>query len=297
VWVFVKDLRVLQGPWRKPILWTIAGWPLVWETLIGGQASLFALLILCITVALLRRQRFALAGCVLALAVCKPNVLAFVAFGCLLRYPKLLRGAVPMLAILGLCSLVPSGWSGLGEYLALGTRLAVQPWALETPYWKVHGLASCMAALPGEYERACSLLLGMVATGAVVWYWRRASTDQPAVFCLAIALLVSINALLNPYTPIYDLVLLLAGGLLTAEVLVLRYGDDVSGRLGVSQLLLAALYFGPHLSQLTARATTFQPFALVLLAISVWQAREFGKAVLSSGSSALRSRVACSTGG
>jgi hypothetical protein len=153
-----------------------------------------------------------------------------------------------------------------------------------------------MAVLPGESARACTLALGMAATGVVVWCWRRAGADRPAVFCLAIALLVSINALFNPYTPIYDLVLLLVAGLLTAEALVLRYGADVSGRLGLAQLLLAAVYFGPHLSQLTARATMVQPFALALLAIAVWQAREFGKAALSRGSSMAQRPAACSTG-
>ena len=102
---------------------------------------------------------------------------------------------------------------------------------------------------------------------------------------MAKATLISINVLFNAYTPIYDLVLLAAGALLTVVHLVGRYGGRVERHLAVVQLVLAALYFGPHLSQATAIATGWQPLALVLLAIVAGQAWMVVKACEPAGSS------------
>ena len=86
------------------------------------------------------------------------------------------------------------------------------------------------------------------------------------------AALISINTLFNAYTPIYDLVLLLLGAVLTVEHLVQRYGPNVSRTLIAAQVLLAIFYFGPHLSQALARSTGAQPFGIVLAAVAIWQA-------------------------
>ena len=59
----------------------LVGWPVVWETLLGGQSSLFTLAILCTTVALIDARRFTAAGAVLAIATFKPNVLAWFVLG------------------------------------------------------------------------------------------------------------------------------------------------------------------------------------------------------------------------
>ena len=40
-----SEVTFLQGPWRRTVWLAAAGWPVVLETLIGGQASLLALLI------------------------------------------------------------------------------------------------------------------------------------------------------------------------------------------------------------------------------------------------------------
>jgi hypothetical protein len=277
LWILARDLQILRGPWRGPILVAIVGWPVALETLIGGQASMFALLLLTAAIVLVRRHQFVWAGVILALAAYKPNVLAFITLALALRYPRVLLGAIPAWVALGMVSLIPNGWSGISDYLTLGMQLAVQTWDVETPFWKVHSLASWFELLPGGQERVVSLAVGLASTVTVVWIWRRAIGDSMTGPVLAT--LVSINALFNPYTPIYDLTLLLPGVLLTAESLWLRYGNDLEGRLGTAQLILAALYFGPHLSQLSAKALGVQSFALVLLALAVWQAVQLLKPV------------------
>jgi len=289
-------LRILRGPWRRPILWAAAGWPLAWETLIGGQASMLLLLILCVTFVLLRIRRYVWAGAVLALAAYKPNALLFVGFALIVRYPRMLRGAVPVALCLGLLSLVPAGWTGLSDFVGLSSQLTLQPWDVETPFWKVHGLATWFAVLPGEHERVCLLLWGAFVAGLVALVWRRSRARESVTAPMAMAVLVSVNALCNAYTPIYDLSLLLAGSLFTAESLARRYGQDVAGRFGWAQLLIATIYFGPHLSQFLARSTGLQPFALALLVITIWQIRHFERLANVSANRLVNLRPARSLG-
>jgi hypothetical protein len=273
--LLVGQLEILRSSWRQPILWALVGCPLAWETFIGGQASMFAILIVCGGFALVRARRWALAGAVLALAAYKPNVLAFVALGITIRHPRVLRGAIPVAGLVGLLSLVPGGWQGWSDYLALGSQLAVQPWDVATPYWKVHGVTSWLTLLAGENARMCSLAIGAALTVLFVSFWRRYESEDVAATSLAWAALISLNALFNPYTPIYDLSLLMVSGVLTAEGCARRYGLNVAGRTGFAHALLAILYFGPHLSQAISQASGLQVFPLVLLGISYWQLRNF----------------------
>ena len=143
--ILARHLQSLRGAWRRPVLWAILGWPVAWETLLGGQAALIGLAILCAGVALLRRERFFLAGVVLALAAYKPNLLALVIIGCVVRYPRLLRGLVPTLGLLGLLACVPGGWDVCRGYLAFGSQMAVSSWDVETP--------AVEAAQPGVVAR------------------------------------------------------------------------------------------------------------------------------------------------
>ena len=47
---------------------------------------------------------------------------------------------------------------------------------------------------------------------------------------------------------------------------------------GAVQWVLAAIYFGPHVSQRIAQATLMQPFTLVLGGLSCWLAIQFVRA-------------------
>jgi len=59
-------------------------WPVILETLLGGQASLFACLIVAAVIRLTGRLRWLPAGMVLALAFYKPNVCSFLGLGLVL---------------------------------------------------------------------------------------------------------------------------------------------------------------------------------------------------------------------
>src|SRR6185436_2939235 len=86
----------------------------------------------------------------------------------------------------------------------------------------------------------------------------------------AFAGLLVVNALFNPYTPIYDLVLLGPAAVFAVEACMIQQnlGRNLAARAGCVQLALAALFFGPHLSQALAKTVGVQCFPLVLLAIA-----------------------------
>jgi hypothetical protein len=74
--------------------------------------------------------------------------------------------------------------------------------------------------------------------------------------------------------PIYDLSLLAAAAAFSAEGLYLRYGGHLGGKLVFAQVLLAWLYFGPHLSQAAAQRGAMQSFSVGLAVIGAWLAAE-----------------------
>jgi len=127
---------------RRLCYLALFGWPVVLETWIGGQASLFALLIVCAGIVLMQRERYAWAGAVWALAAYKPNVLLLVVIGCILFRPRVLRGLVPVAAIMFALSWWTVGWEGITAYVELTLQLAARPWDVETPFWKVPALRS-----------------------------------------------------------------------------------------------------------------------------------------------------------
>lgn len=263
-------LPELYASWRKSMGWAMLGWPIALETLVGGQASLFALLIATTVYLLLRNQQLVLAGAMLALAAYKPNVLAFLALGCVIRYPRMLVGLLPTTVGVGLLCLVPNGWAGAVRYCELSTSLATQAWDVATPLWKVHGLAPWFDLISGTNGRLVCGFIGLATTLGMA-IRARAVAPHTSIQPIWFAMLISVNALFNAYTPIYDLALLMAGAALTAEHLVQRHGPNVGRTLAATQLLLAIVYFGPHLSQAMAKSTGTQPFGLVLAALAVWQ--------------------------
>ncbi len=264
--LLAHQLPVLRGVHRHWLLWACAGWPVVLETLIGGQASLLALLVCTATIVALRLERVTLAGVLLALAICKPNVLFLFAVGAVVYRPRLLKGAIPTGLLLVLGMILGGGWPVVAEYVALSSELATSVWSVETPFWKVHSLAAWLGMLvPGPHRVICAVA-GVFAAALLGWQWRRCPQHESA--CLA--LLMIVNALFNPYTPIYDLSLLLIAGLFAAQHLLYDRTRDRtevgSERISPAPIYLALplVYFGPHVSQAVAKSIGLQLFPLLL---------------------------------
>ena len=260
------DYSVLQG--RAGWLWALVGSPLVLESLIGGQSSLLALACIVGFMHYLRRGKYAVAGMLLALTLYKPNVAVLLVIAALVARPRLLSGFLPTLTVGGIVAVWTAGTAGVWQYLLLGSQLASSPWSLETPFWKVHGLAPLFQwALPAQGKLACALA-GFLLSLVVAWMWRTRRLPE----LLSVALLLCGNSLFNPYVPIYDLVLLELSLLLVCQA---AYSGQLKLKsISIFQCAAALLFVGPHLSQTLARTLSFNPFPLVLLAGLVFFGRD-----------------------
>lgn len=253
-----SDFLVLQS--HPHWLWAIAGCPFIVETLIGGQSSLIALVCVLGFAHCYRKRNDFAAGALLALALYKPNVLALFILGCIVSRPRLLFGFVPAVGVGVMVALLSSGQEELLEYLRLGTQLASSAWGLEPPYWKVHGLAPYFQTVQGEYGKLLCLCIGGFLSLLFGLAWHLKFFSDYA----AMAILLCMNSLFNPYVPIYDLVLLVPAVAFGCEAARLGKFPTLSPR--AFQLLAAVLFFGPHLSQALAMKIGVQLFPIAVFA-------------------------------
>lgn len=272
VWMLSRSSREVDERWRRTAIWACIGWPVVWEVIAGGQASLFGLLIAASCCVLLQRQAYVWTGALLGLAAYKPNLLALFAVGIAVRHPRVLFGAIPVAVGLAGFSWAISP-AAFRDYLTLTQQLASRPWDVESPFWKVHSLAAWFDAMAPGSGRRIALLIGLLAAVAVGFAWRRRKEDEDDAVTrsTSLALLLAVNGLFNPYTPIYDLALLAAAGWMTL-VAVAKLGDPLGVTLSrvESQCLLSAVFFLPHLSQGLARPLGVQLFPLALAAVTAY---------------------------
>ncbi|MEO8268892.1 MAG: glycosyltransferase family 87 protein [Aureliella sp.] len=277
LWLLQRDYSVLHH--RSGWLWALGGSPLVLESLIGGQSSLLALTCIVGFLHFLRREQYVIAGILLAITLYKPNVAALLVVAALIVHPRLLRGFLPATAI-GLCiALLTTGMSGVEKYVQLSTQLASSQWSLETPFWKVHGLAPLFQSVLPEQGKLACVVVGLIVSLLVAWQWRAGRLPK----LLAVAILLCCNALFNPYVPIYDLVLLELALVLFCQA---AYSGQLKLRsIAFFQCAAALLFVGPHLSQSFARPLGFNPFPILfvglLLSVVVyeWKARAMGSEV------------------
>ena len=281
LWLLYSSVPGLASINRASLFFPLLCCPLVFESVIGGQGSLFAFFIVSAAIALMTRQQYVWAGAVLALALYKPNVLFFLVIGCCMFRPRVLIGLIPAaLGMLGLTWLLV-GTHGIWAFVNLSTSLASSQWSVETPYWKVHGLTPLLAFVVGTKAKLASVGLGVIATIVVALKWRSiesgvtvdpTSSTTGSLSMIPYSLLLTINALGNPYTPIYDLSLLLAGFVVMIPYLMHHYPPARCA--GAWKGLVLTIWFGPHLSQAISMQTGLQIFSLallVLLAIQFWR--------------------------
>lgn len=246
--LLVRKSLANLGPDGGTAMLAVACAPVAVQTLIDGQASLIWFAIAAACWWSLQRRRYVLAGCVLALAACKPNVMLLLGVALCVRYPRMLIGLVPTGMVMFLVTVAVAGAETLTAYVELGRQLAWKPWLVETPYWKVQSLLSWTEPLFGSAARRVDMLFGLLSAVAIGLWWRRQRSGSMAdALALSAALLV--NALLNPYTPVYDLTLLCLGLIVCCTRLAAQ------GELAVwisrrdVQCTAALILVGPILSQ------------------------------------------------
>ncbi len=271
LWRLRSDYAVLreQPGW----LWAIGGCPLVAEAIVGGQSSLLAFACIIGFLHYFRNHNNGMAGVLLALTLYKPNVAAILIVAAFIVRPALWIGFVPTAFVGVAISLATSGFAGLAEYLRLGSQLASTEWGLETPFWKVHGLAPFFQWLVPSHGKLLCATVGMGSGILVAIAWRRSQFSDN----IAIAVLLCCNALFNPYVPIYDLVLLIVAVVAACEATrESRLGSDQRwpiakcfSRPATFQLIAGLLFVGPHLSQAIAPVIGVQIFPIALSGLAV----------------------------
>ncbi len=256
LWLLQQNYSLFHQ--RAAWLWAMAGSPLVLESLIGGQSSLFGLACVVGCLHFLRRDNQLMAGILLALTLYKPNVAALLIVAALVVRPGLWLGFLPTVAAGLAIALWTTGISGLLQYLQLASHLASTQWSLETPFWKVHGLSPMLQWILPEHGKLACAAVGITISLAIATCWRCGRLHD----LLAVALLLCSNALFNPYVPIYDLVLLELALVLVCQAAY--QGVLQNHSVAALQWALGLLFVGPHLSQALARPLGCQIFPLLL---------------------------------
>ena len=264
------SLPIFASAWRQPATWWLIGSPLLWESLMGGQVAIWSCAVLSVAWACLSRDRIVMAGAVLALATYKPNVLLFVGLGLLVRYPRMLLGGVLVAPLL-----LAAGWIGGGvhawsDYLTMLRSAEAQHFVASPPFEKYHGLLRSTPWLRDHLLVAPSILVGAFCAILIAVWWRRHRARADA--SLAVGLLIVIQALFNPYEPVYDLLPLTIAALLIADAIAARSRSEREPGWAARGALLLILA-EPHLSQWLAGASGIQPFSLGLLIATAWIVR------------------------
>jgi Glycosyltransferase family 87 len=256
--------------------WMLAclGFAPIFVALIQGQDSIF--LLGCYVVALfaVEKDRDFLAGCALALGLCKfhllvPFVVPFFVFG----RKKVIAGFLTVAAVLGLIGFFAVGWDGLMRYPAFvwhaehSTRYHWNVLHGDTPNLRGTFLTLAKGADPkvvdGVVILASLVLLG-IATAA--WRKRFAAGVSANRWLFSISILVSVLVSFHAY--IQDLSILLLPLALALEEMY--EGSPLAPR---ARLLLyaciAALFCSPLYLILILRFSQLQYLTLILLAFFV----------------------------
>lgn len=273
--------------------------PIMAQTLIDGQASFWWFAILTFTWLAVYYERYPLAGMCLALAACKPNVLLLLGILLVVRHPRMLLGVIPTGLLMLVATLSIAGRECLSAYIELGSQLATQSWSVETPYWKVQSLLSWTQPLLGSAARTVNLGIGIIIAASVGLWWRQADHQtshvsqklQNSAVAISVGLLT--NALFNPYTPVYDLMLLSLG--LFAWLVVAEGAGVLEHWLAKREikLLLGCFWVGPILSQSLARELAcpqqWMPLVMLIAMVVCWVACGF-KSVFTPNANPLAAR-------
>ena len=202
--MLIRALRI-RGRMQALVFWSLVGWPVVGEAILGGQTSPLALCFVVAGILALRKHWDFVAGVLLGLCIYKPNIVGVLIIGTLVARPKAFWGMLAVAVPAGLISIQVAGVAGIQRYVELASSLATTTWQLETPFWKVHGLAPLLDGLVPGHGKLLAFLCGIPVAVWLGLAWRKAEGHH---WWLAAAALLTANALLNPYVPIYDLLLI-----------------------------------------------------------------------------------------
>jgi hypothetical protein len=165
------------------------------------------------------------------------------------------------------------GCLGYLDHLTAFSRIARAP-STEFPNWKFVDLDHFFGSLFGGHGAVRFIVLVGVALAVLPslarlwWAFDRAGADRRMLTWSAT---LTWTLVLNLYIGVYDVILIVAGLLITADVLYQCARGTATALTPAFKSLLALLYVVPWFSQHLARVTGFQPFTLILIAMGTYQ--------------------------
>lgn len=273
VWRSLPTLRPRR--WLTPLLLLLSFHPVLGGNLYPGQVAAIPFLAVAAAIFLDRRGASVMSGAALAVCLAKPTLLLLLAPMMVVasRWRMLLGFLSGALGLAGV-SLAAVGWDGCLAYARMLMRYGQwaggqQSWLNTAIYVDLSTFFRFLVGRDGWLAPALVGALAAIVLPFLVRVWLTAAR-QPAVWHAAWAATLLWSALLNVYTPYYDLVLVALAALVMADGFL-----QAQGRLPRAYgALLAALYV---IALVCAPRERHSPIAhaqtVVLLALAVYQLR------------------------
>lgn len=264
---------VSDRDWRLFLLLAVAFEPFLFECWMGGQLSVLALLAVCLALRLAHDRRPFAAGLALGVLAYKPTLLVFLGLMTLAARRGRTAAGVAVTALAGLAAgAVVAGPAAVATYAS--RLLGFKNTQLVIPLSKYVDVRSGAEALVGRGS-ALALAAAVVAMGAAaaaLWRWWAARPDAPLTW----AATLTVTLVANLYLPVYDMVLLVPGLLLTWVAI------DEAERPAFA-LLAGAVAAAAWVTQPLARATGVQVETFLLVALAAFQLRALRHASTRAG--------------
>jgi hypothetical protein len=262
--VLFRTVQLNAQDRKTGFLLALSSTPFLFETWIGGQMSVVVFAIWVLFFWCLENDRRFLAGCVLALCLFKPTLVALPVLMLLVgRRWRVLGGFTAGGIAMALLSAATVGLEGCRAWFA-ALAMNGNVVAKTGEVWnqaKDAGILAFFELLPGNQALAAVAAI-LVAVAAVGWlgraWWRSDGEDRPlwaATLCFTLVV--------SPYSPIYDTILMVVALALVASQL--------------PAVWLLLLYMIPWVTQSFAEFLHLQLMTLGLAGFGIWALRLSGE--------------------
>jgi hypothetical protein len=247
------------------------------ECWLSGQASAFGFAAMAMALRFEASGRPLAVGVALSLCLYKPPLLLLVLPMLAIAHRwRTLGGLAAGGLVLAAVSVLGVGWSGCLSYLdhiASFSRI-IHSGTVLFPNWKFIDLGHFLVQLPGMSAPFRAVVWVGMAIAALprlarLWWTLDQSGQDRRMLILGATLTWTL--VLNAYIGVYDAVLAVPGLFFVADTLYRLAGGTAKALTPGFQALLVLLYVVPWLSQHLARATGFQPWTIVLMALGAYQ--------------------------
>jgi hypothetical protein len=261
---------------RTTLCVVLAFEPFLMECLLGGQLSTVAFFSVCLGYFFQQRNHSFASGMALGMLFYKPTLLIVILPMLMVTRSglSLLGLAVTGLILAGI-SIWPVGWEGAFNYLEALQRFSrTTSTFLSLRSYKYVDINSFLRLLlGGTSELQVVLFVILIVSFLSVYFIKWASfnkQDNASKQLIWAAALIG-TPVINFYVGIYDSILVVAGILITIDVVLNHFSTEAHRIPFMLQILLSLLFVVSWINQPLARITNIQCYTLVLLSLLIYQ--------------------------